>query len=255
MSKRIHKDLYIPVELAVERLLWQTPLADSWEEIPLPLATGRIPAGDTPAKECQRMSAARIISTGNELLPIGAPWQPGKIYDSNSLTLSACAFELGVTITSSGYIPDDPDQLAASISAACQNHRLVVTTGGVSVGAHDYLRQVCESLGAEIIFHGIKAKPGSPAVAYRKDQTLIPCLSGNPFAAFATFELLAVPVLKKLCGMPNPMPQRLEAVLKDDFKKASPNRRFIRAQENQGYVTLPAKGHESGSLSALSDGP
>lgn len=197
--------------------------------------------------------AVCVFSTGDELLSIGTPWQPGKIYDSNSLTLSARAWELGAAVTNRGHVPDHPGRLADTIVAACRDHRLIVTTGGVSVGAHDYMREVCEGLGAELIFHGIKAKPGSPAVAYQKDQTLILCLSGNPFAAFATFELLAVPVLKKLSGLTDPLPQRLEAVLTDDFRKASPNRRFVRARVNQGYVTLPACGHESGSLYALAD--
>ena len=126
----------------------------------------------------------------------------------------------------------------------------IVTTGGVSVGDRDYLPQAAEEAGAKLLFYGIDAKPGTPALAAGKDGHVLLCLSGNPFASFATFELLARPALAKLQGA-DPAPVRVRAALANGFGKPSPLRRFVRATLMGGVVTLPKGGHFSGGIGAL----
>lgn len=127
--------------------------------------------------------------------------------------------------------------------------RLVITTGGVSVGDRDYLPQAAEEAGAKLLFYGIDAKPGTPALAAGKDGHVLLCLSGNPFASFATFELLARPALAKLQGA-DPAPVRVRAAL----AKALASRRPCAAlcgHADGGVVTLPKGGHFSGGIGAL----
>jgi len=192
-----------------------------------------------------------ILPTGNELLAAGMPPQPGKIFDSNYYTLSARAMELGAQVAPSINLDDDPDILAAALTDYRPDCQLIVTTGGVSVGEHDYMPQVGETIGANVLFHGIAAKPGGPALAMEKDSVLILSLSGNPFAAFATFELLAVPALRKISGETAIMPRYAKGRMAEHFSKPSKGRRFLRACIEDGNVFFPGKGHASGILSSL----
>ena len=107
---------------------------------------------------------------------------------------------------------------------------------------HGVVRQIGRRL-----FWRVCMKPGAPAIAYTADETLGIALSGNPFAAYATFELLVRPVLAKLSGREELLVRRVQAVLTNGFSKPSPGRRFIRAYYEAGKVRIPEQ-HASGSL-------
>ena len=126
----------------------------------------------------------------------------------------------------------------------------MVTTGGVSVGERDLLPDALERLGARQLFHGVAVKPGSPMLAAMWEGKPVICLSGNPFAAFTTFELLAQPLLSTLAGEPHLLPRRQQAVLTTPYDKPSPRRRFLRGRYEDVQVTLPV-GHSSGQLASL----
>lgn len=199
-----------------------------------------------------RKPRTAILSTGSELAEPGRKLEPGKIYDSNRLLLTAYAAEQGAEITSSVSVPDDPETIAKAIQAALEISDLVVSTGGVSVGRHDYLEKAGVMAGARVLFHGVKVKPGSPVLVLEKDRKLIICLSGNPYAAFATFVLLVLPVIRRMQGSNQiVVPERTGGVMKDSFPKASPGRRFVRAFIRDGEVWFPSKGHASGMISSL----
>lgn len=191
-----------------------------------------------------------VLATGSELIAADAPWQAGKIYDANAAYLTARLHALGFAVQTE-YVSDDPDAIQAKIADFSKTCAAVITTGGVSVGQKDYLAQVVEQLGAQTLFHGLKFKPGSPMLAASHGDTLLLCLSGNPFAAAATFELMALPTLFALAGKTDCGLKRIRATLQSDFGKASPNRRFIRATLEGGAVRLPAAEHSSGSLSGM----
>jgi len=192
-----------------------------------------------------------VISTGSELVSPGQRLEPGKIYDSNRMMLAAYGAQKGARITLSAHVPDDPEQIAKVLSKALAVSDLVVTTGGVSVGRHDYMEKAGQTAGARVLFHGVKVKPGSPVLVLEKDGKLVICLSGNPFASFATFVLLVLPVLSRLQGSSRlAVPERTGGFLKDSFSKASPGRRFVRAMVKDGQVYLP-EGHASGMIASL----
>lgn len=126
----------------------------------------------------------------------------------------------------------------------------LITTGGVSVGDKDIFHQALPLLGAETVFWRLNVKPGTPALYSTRRGKPILSLSGNPFAAAATFELLARPMLCALSGEERLLPQRRSARLDTAFSKASPCRRFLRGRWQDGRVSLP-EGHSSGQLASL----
>jgi len=191
-----------------------------------------------------------VLSTGSELQEIRSELKPGMIYDSNRYTLSFRAMELGMNVVINKQLPDDIIVLTDGIRAAIAESDFLITTGGVSVGMRDYLPVVCNQIGTQMLFEGIAAKPGSPVHAYEQDGTVILCLSGNPFAAYATFELLAVPALRKLSGQNSVIPKRKTGELAEDFNKKSNSRRIIRAYQEDDYIHIPGQ-HSSGSLASM----
>lgn len=197
---------------------------------------------------------AGVLSTGDELVEPGPALPPGKIYNSNRCLLSARLRELGAAPLALPPCPDDPAAIEQAVRGTLERCSFLITTGGVSVGKRDYMPEVCRRLGGELLFHGVPMKPGAPALAFRLPEGLILCLSGNPFAAAATFELMARPVLRRMQGLPDEPPIRTAAVLGTDFPKASPGRRFLRARFSGGTVTLPSGSpevHSSGLLSSF----
>ena len=189
-----------------------------------------------------------VASTGDELLQPGEPLQPGKIYNSNLYLLAGRLKELGAEVTVLGAVPDDAERAAEVIASYAEHVDLFLTSGGVSVGKKDIMHGVVPALGAERLFWRVCMKPGAPAIAYTRGAMLGIALSGNPFAAYATFELMARPVLARLSGRSEVLPIRRRAVLADAFPKDCPGRRFLRARiEADGRVSLPDQ-HESGTL-------
>lgn len=208
-------------------------------------------AGVSKTLPVRRRPRVLVISTGDEVVePSVHPLPPGKIYDANLALLTARLAELGLTEITGRRVGDDPAALAQIIRQGQEHYDLILTTGGVSVGEKDIFHQVFPMLGAEQVFWRVKLKPGSPAMFSRYGSKPILSLSGNPFAAAATFELLGRPLLAALSGEPHFLPRERQAVLDTPFPKASPGRRFIRGRYECGRVTLP-KGHASGVLSSF----
>ena len=189
-----------------------------------------------------------VASTGDELLQPGEPLQPGRIYNSNLYLIAGRLKELGAEVMVLGAVPDDIERAAEVIASYAEHVDLFLTSGGVSVGKKDIMHGVVPALGAERLFWRVCMKPGAPAIAYTRGAMLGIALSGNPFAAYATFELMARPVLARLSGRSEVLLHRRRAVLADAFPKDCPGRRFLRARiEADGRVSLPDQ-HESGTL-------
>ena len=194
---------------------------------------------------------AGILSTGSELLPVGAPLKPGTIYDSNRFFLAARVRELGGEPVCGLNPGDDPEKIAAVVEDLLSGCDMVFTTGGVSVGDHDYLPAAGKRIGAELLFRGVRMKPGGWVTAMEKNGKILLSLSGNPFAAICGFELLGAPLLCRAAGLAASLPRRVRALLGEPFSWPSPSRRFLSVRLEGGRVFLPKTGHTFGSLSSL----
>ncbi|WP_297239833.1 molybdopterin molybdotransferase MoeA [uncultured Flavonifractor sp.] len=203
-------------------------------------------AGLTEA-EVYRRPRVGLLTTGDEVVSPGTPLPVGKIYGSNQMLLAARLAELGFE-PETAHRRDDPAAVAEAMRELLEICDVLLTTGGVSVGDKDIFHQALPLLGAERIFWRVNLKPGTPAMYSVYEGKPILSLSGNPFAAFTTFELLARPLLAALSGEEGP--RWGEGVLDTPFPKASPRRRFIRGRYENGHITLP-EGHASGMLASL----
>lgn len=205
-------------------------------------------AGITEVSVCPRPKVG-LLTTGDEVVEPGRPLPPGKIYGSNGALLTARLAELGIP-SFCCHAADSPAAVAKAMDEMLEDCDLLITTGGVSVGDKDIFHQALPLLGAERVFWKVDLKPGTPAMFSRYEGKPILSLSGNPFAAFTTFELLARPLLAALSGEPELLPQRKKAVLDTPFPKGSGIRRFVRGKCGNGHVSLP-EGHSSGVLRSL----
>ncbi len=192
-----------------------------------------------------------LVTTGDEVVaPEVAPLPQGKIYGSNGHLLWARLLELGLVAVTVTHVADDAQAVANTLKELSQTHDAIFTTGGVSVGAKDIFHEAIPLLGGLSHFWRVLLKPGTPALFSTYEGTPILSLSGNPFAAAATFELMGRPLLSALSGNSAMTMTKKSATLATPFPKASGGRRFIRGTYEDGKVTLP-KGHSSGQLASL----
>ncbi len=171
-----------------------------------------------------------LISTGDELAPLGSSLLPGKIYDSNLYTFAAAITEAGGEPVVYGTVPDRAELLQPKLAEALANCDLVLTTGGVSVGDYDIVAAAYRQSGAEILFWKIAGKPGTPVLAAEKDGKLLGGLSGNPTGASVAFDLLIRPVIRKMSGLSAVFQPRVRVMLDNHFKHTGNQRRFLRAR-------------------------
>jgi molybdopterin molybdotransferase len=143
-----------------------------------------------------------VASTGDELVADPAPHQ---IRDSNGPMLAALAHTLGAEVRRRPALPDDPEALAAALTAP-EGAPILLTSGGVSMGEHDHLPAVLAGLGATILFHRIRLKPGKPMLAALLGDRLVLGLPGNPVSAYLNARLFLPVALARLQGLAFPDP-------------------------------------------------
>ncbi len=145
-----------------------------------------------------------VASTGDELVPTPAPHQ---IRDSNGPMLAALAHSFGADVELRSALPDDPAALAAALQHP-GDVRILLTSGGVSMGDHDHLPAVLRDLGATVLFHRIHLKPGKPMLAALLGDLLVLGLPGNPVSAYLNALLFLPQAMARLEGRPAPDPWR-----------------------------------------------
>lgn len=177
-----------------------------------------------------RKPKVAVISTGNELQDISEIPEPGKIRNSNKYTLEAYIKELGGIPVILGTAKDRVEDVASLVAKGLEKADMVITTGGVSVGDYDIVKDAVKSIGADIVFWRIDMKPGAPTLFSVKDGKVILGLSGNPAAAMVVFQLLGTSFIKKLGGRTDYLHTKIVVTLKDDYNKTSPRMRFIRGR-------------------------
>lgn len=197
-----------------------------------------------------------VISTGAELREPGSRLGEGQIYDSNSYTLAACARDAGAVVYRVGIVDDDPKRIMGTLSDQLVRADLVITTGGVSMGAYDIVKEELSKLGT-VDFPQVAMQPGKPQGfgVIGEDEVPIFTLPGNPVSAYISFEVFVRPALRKMMGQ---MPYRralVPGVTLDGFSSPAGKRQFVRAAAtsgDQGWMASTVGGHGSHLLGGLS---
>jgi molybdopterin molybdotransferase len=160
-----------------------------------------------------RRPVLRMMVTGDELLPPGAPPEPGRIHESNGLLVSLLAARAGASTGATVRIPDDRDATVAAVREGLSAADVLVVSGGVSVGPHDHVRPAFAACGVEEVFWRVRIKPGKPLWFGRRGETLVFGLPGNPLSAIVGTAMFVVPALRRLAGeraaLPALVPGRL----------------------------------------------
>ncbi|MEU2669691.1 gephyrin-like molybdotransferase Glp [Streptomyces sp. NPDC007164] len=203
-----------------------------------------------------------VISTGSELVQPGEELTGGRIYDSNSFALTAAAKDAGAIAYRVGAVTDDADTLRATIEDQLIRADIVVTTGGVSVGAYDVVKEALSSVGDEdepgsgIDFRKLAMQPGKPQGfgSIGPDHTPLLALPGNPVSSYISFELFVRPAIRALMGLKDVNRPTVRATLEADKALSSPSgrRQFLRGtyDAEAGTVT-PVGGSGSHLIAAL----
>ncbi len=193
-----------------------------------------------------------ILATGSEIRPPGEPLGPGQIYNSNGPQLAAELAAMRCPSRFFGPVADRPDALRAAVASALESCRLLLLTGGVSEGDYDYVPQSLESLGAEILIHGIAIKPGKPTLFARMGDRFIFGLPGNPVSTFVIFEVFVKELLYRLMGI-DWSPPGFAAELGERIARRSTERtEFLPVRIERGKV-FPVAYHGSADLNALAE--
>ncbi len=171
-----------------------------------------------------RAPKVALISTGDELLPVDAELEPGKIRESNSYALGALVESCGAKPLRYGIVPDKPDAIQTILDqAVAEGADLIISSAGVSVGAHDYVRPVVEKNGS-LDFWRVNMRPGKPLAFGRYKDVPFVGLPGNPVSAFVGFEVFLRPGINRLGGdrfwQRFSMSAKLRAALQSDGRES-----------------------------------
>ncbi|MGW0309910.1 molybdotransferase-like divisome protein Glp [Streptomyces flavidovirens] len=203
-----------------------------------------------------------VLSTGSELVQPGEQLAAGQIYDSNSFALTAAARDAGAIAYRVGAVTDDAETLRATIEDQLIRADMIVTTGGVSVGAYDVVKEALSSVGGEdesgsgVDFRKLAMQPGKPQGfgSIGPEHTPLLALPGNPVSSYVSFELFVRPAIRALMGLKDVHRPKIRAALTADKPLSSPRgkRQFLRGtyDEESGTVT-PVGGAGSHLIAAL----
>jgi molybdopterin molybdotransferase len=205
-----------------------------------------------------RRARVAFFSTGDEIRSVGDRLQAGQIYDSNRYTLHGLLERLGAEMHDLGVIADERDAVRRALSQAAANADAVVTTGGVSVGDADHVKETVAAIGS-ISFWQVAMRPGRPFVFGRVNDIPFFGLPGNPVAVMVTFYQFVQPALRRIMGEPAPaLPPTFHARSLSPLKTRLGRTEFIRGilgRDEHGELTVHSTGNQgSGVLSSMSVG-
>jgi molybdopterin molybdotransferase len=203
---------------------------------------------------CRRQPRVAILTTGTELRPPGTELGPGEIYDSNGPMLRAAMRTAGAAVAVIPAAADTADAHREALTRALE-HDVVITSGGVSVGPHDLVRDVERELGVHELFWRIALRPGKPLTFGVRDSTLVFGLPGNPVSTLVCFELFVRPALRALQGARQVAPEFRSGVLGAAVRRNPARDDLIRVRVVDGALQ-PVAGQESHqiAITAQADG-
>jgi molybdopterin molybdotransferase len=197
-----------------------------------------------------------VISTGSELREPGTSLGHDSIYDGNSYLLAAAARAAGAIAYRVGIVPDESHAFTEALDDQLVRADLVVTSGGVSMGEYDVVKEVLGDLGT-VWFGQVKMQPGKPQGFGHvgEDRTPIFALPGNPVSAYVSFELFVQPALRRMMGRVPYRRPRLRALSGETFRSVIGKEQYVRAKyvpDERGGTVHPVGGHGSHLLGDLS---
>ncbi|HUR51712.1 MAG TPA: gephyrin-like molybdotransferase Glp [Mycobacteriales bacterium] len=196
-----------------------------------------------------------VLSTGDELVEPGAPLVAGQIYDSNSVTLTAACVEAGAIAYRVGIVPDEGPRLLDTLEDQLVRADLLLTSGGVSVGAYDVVKEVLSRLGT-VGFHKVAMQPGMPQGfgVIGPDRTPVFGLPGNPVSALVSFEVFVRPALRRMLGAPVATRPVISARTTEALRSPAGRRSYLRVHlevKDGAYVVTPVSGPGSHLVAGL----
>jgi molybdopterin molybdotransferase len=189
-----------------------------------------------------------VISTGSELVAPGGELGPGQIPDANGAALGAAVQSVGADFAMQGRVFDEPATLAAVLDQAiAEGVELVLTSGGISMGDHEVVRELLEPLGAHVDV--LAMQPGGPQALATYRGIPVVCFPGNPVSSQLSFELFVAPLLRELSGLP--APRRATLRLESPVTSTPGRRQFLRGRRLAGDRVATVAGPGSHLVAAL----
>lgn len=204
----------------------------------------------------RRRPAVAVLATGDELVDVTEPLTPGKVVNSNAYMLAAAVRDSGGVARVFDIVADTPGALREAFAEALAAD-VVLSTGGVSMGVFDLVRETLASLGVEERFWKVAQRPGKPLTFGRRDKTLVFGLPGNPVSSLVCFYLYVRPALRAMLGLAKLHLPAVDAVADEDFKVAQGLTEFVRCTLAGGrgdYRVRPTGSQSSGVLRSMSLG-
>ena len=230
-------------DFAVNQLLLPAGTALGPAQIALAVLGGHgsLPVGSRPT--------VALISTGNELVPPGAPTPPGRLPSSNAPMLATMLGAAGAEVIDLGIIPDDLEALTRALKEAAKAD-IILSTGGASVGDHDLVRPAFAAAGGNLDFWKIRMRPGKPLMAGKLGDSIFLGLPGNPVSAFVTATLFLLPLVRHMAGAADPLPRSATASLAAPLPATGERDDYLRAfHTTDGLVSVTSQ--DSAATAAL----
>jgi molybdopterin molybdotransferase len=198
----------------------------------------------------RRRCRVALISTGDELVPLGAPTPGASLPASNAAMLAALLAGRPAQVRDHGIVPDDLDAIAGAFRKAAAEADIIVTTGGVSVGDRDLVRPALERADAQLDFWRVAMRPGKPLLAGMLDGAVVLGLPGNPVSSYVTACVFLLPLIAAMGGATDPLPATRTVMLGAPLPATGERQDYLRARIDEGRAFAP-DGQDSAALMAL----
>jgi molybdopterin molybdotransferase len=207
-----------------------------------------------PIVRVGRRPVVAILSTGDEIIDVGDEMALGKVVNSNSYSLAALVHETGAIPRMIGIVRDTPEATIAAIESALESD-FIISSGGVSAGAYDFVKDALDTLGAETKFWQVAMKPGKPVVLSRLRGRLYFGLPGNPVSCMLAFLLFIAPAIRKAMGQTtNLLPPIVQTRVATPLRSRGERRTYMRARvvaHNGELVSQPMASQGSGVSTSM----
>ncbi len=179
-----------------------------------------------------------ILTTGNELIPMGQPLRPGEIYNTNAPALRVSLASIGITSVSSFHVKDEATVLQENIHASLREYDVLILTGGISVGEYDLVEKCLQAEHVTPLFYKVSQRPGKPLWVGKKDERWVFALPGNPASVITCFNQYVKPVLLGWMGHKDTFAPAAMLTLEHGFVKKNKLTHILKAVRTDDHVRI-----------------